>query len=200
MPRLLIAGLTAALSVTPALAQTSAGAGDPSLGGPQIAGVCLLSQQAVFVNAKVGVAASARLQQLAKEAQSGIDAERTQVEADAQTLSAGRAGMKPEDFAAKQKALQDRAQALQQHTNLLSREIEATRAKAFVRIANEAKPVITKAYNDHKCGLLVDRNAVLGGNMGGDLTAAVVQGLDARITSITFDRETLAEPAPPASK
>jgi hypothetical protein len=36
--------------------------------------------------------------------------------------------------------------------------------------------------------------------MGGDLTAAVVQGLDAKITTITFDRETLAESSATASK
>lgn len=39
------------------------------------------------------------------------------------------------------------------------------------------------------------RNAVLGGNFSNDLTAPIVQALDAKISTITFDRETL----PPAT-
>lgn len=58
MSRFLLITL-AALAATPALAQQAAPAPvSQPLGGPQIAGVCLLSQQAVLANAKVGVAAS----------------------------------------------------------------------------------------------------------------------------------------------
>ena len=62
------------------------------------------------------------------------------------------------------------------------------------RIAHEAQPVIATSYAAHHCGLLLDRTSVLGGNMGGDLTPDVVRGLDARITTITFE----LEPAPVA--
>ena len=193
MSKVLLAGLAAALFATPVLAQSDAAGGDVPLGGPQVPGVCLLSQQAVFANAKVGLAAAARLKALTQEAQAGVDAERTQIETDAKALQAQKGGLKADDFAARQKALAERVQALQEHASLRSREIEATREKALQRIAVEARPVVDKAYTDHRCGLLVDRNVVLGGNMAGDLTAAVVQGLDARITTITFDREVLPE-------
>ena len=43
----------------------------------------------------------------------------------------------------------------------------------------------------HRCGLLLDRDSVLGGNMANDLTPEVVQGLDRKTTSITFDLEPL---------
>jgi len=52
--------------------------------------------------------------------------------------------------------------------------------------------VIAAVYTQKGCGLLLDRNTVLGGNMGNDLTAAVVAGLDARLTSITIQREDLS--------
>jgi hypothetical protein len=43
--------------------------------------------------------------------------------------------------------------------------------------------------------LLLDRNALRGGNMANDLIAAVVQALGAKISTMTFDLESL----PPAS-
>ena len=172
----------------PGAAQTTAA---QPLGGPALPGICLLSQQAVLANAKVGLAATARLKQIADQVQAEINAARTPLETEAQTLQSQRASLKPADLQARQQALASRAQALQQTVNQRQREIEATRQKALARIANEAQPVIAAAYKAHSCGLLFDRNSVLGGNMAGDLTPAVVQGLDARISTITFERETL---------
>jgi hypothetical protein len=60
--------------------------------------------------------------------------------------------------------------------------------------------LIAQAYGAHGCGLLIDRNSVLGGNKSGDLTGAVVQGLDARITTITFERESLAAAGAPTAR
>jgi Skp family chaperone for outer membrane proteins len=191
MSRILLAALLA-LSAAPALAQTAPPVPTvgPPLGGPQIPGVCLLSQAAVFANAKVGVAASTRLAQLTEQAQAEVAADRAPIEADAKAIDALPAGA---DKASKTQALSARLQALQTKANLRSREIEATRLKAQNRIAGEEQTVIALAYKTHKCGLLFDRNSVLGGNMGGDLTSDVVKALDARITTITFDRETLAK-------
>lgn len=69
-------------------------------------------------------------------------------------------------------------------------EVDAERT-ALERIANEAQPVIAQAYHQKRCGLLIDRNSVLGGNVSNDLTPMVVRGLDAKITTITFDLEAL---------
>jgi Skp family chaperone for outer membrane proteins len=82
---------------------------------------------------------------------------------------------------------------MQAHVAVVTKQIEATRVKALARIAQEAQPVINSVYQSKGCGLLLDRNVVLGGNMSNDLTATVVQGLDAKMTTISFDLE-----APPA--
>lgn len=195
MSRILLAGLLILSTAAPTLAQTAAPTAAPAvnqpLGGALIPGVCLLSRQAVITNAKVGLAASARIKQLTDQAQAEVNAGRAQIEADAKTLEA-QTTIKPADKAAKTQALSVRLQALQQKSALRSREIEATWQKALARIGAEENPVIAQVYKAHNCGLLFDRNSVLGGNMGGDLTADVVKGLDARITTITFDRENLA--------
>ena len=79
------------------------------------------------------------------------------------------------------------------------REIEATRGKALERIANQTQPIIAQVYGQKKCGLVLNRGTVLGGNFANDLTADVVRGLDATITTITFERERLPQQAKPGA-
>lgn len=159
--------------------------------GPAIPGVCLLSREAIVAHAKIGMAASIRLTQLTQQAQAEVDAQRKPVDADVQKLRAQASGMKPDDRLKQEQALAVRMQQVQQLNTQRSREIEVTRQKATARIAELAQPVIVNVYKNKGCGLLLDRNAVLGGNMSNDLTAAVVQGLDASVTTISFERESL---------
>lgn len=185
--QLLFTGLALSLLSSGAFAQAPA---TPPLGGPVVPGVCLLSREAVFANAAVGKAATARLQELARVAQTEIDTERKPIEAEAKTLQA-----QPDNAQTKirRDALATRWQALQAKAAHNGREIEATRAKALERIANETQPVIVQAYGQKKCGLLLDRNSALGGNFANDLTADVARGLDARIATISFERERLPQ-------
>lgn len=160
------------------------------LGGPAVPGVCLLSREAIFANAAIGRAASARLRELTQAAQAEIDAQRTPIETEVRALEG-----QPDngENVQRRQQLAQRWQALQQQAAHNSREIEATRAKALERIADEAQPVIAKVYSEKNCGLLFDRNAALGGNFANDLTADVVRGLDAKIQTITFERERLPQ-------
>jgi Skp family chaperone for outer membrane proteins len=181
-----------------ATAQTGEGAQQPAdaLGGPAIPGVCLFSREAIFANAAVGRAASARLQELARVAQAEIDGQRKPIETAAAALEER---PNAEDARRDREILAARWQALQQQAAHSSREIEATRGKVLERIAAEAQPVIAQVYAQKNCGLLLDRNSVLGGNFANDLTAEVVRQLDTRLLTITFERERLpvqqADPA-----
>lgn len=178
---------TLALPVVPAQAMPAT-----PLGGTAIPGLCMLSRPAVFANARVGVAATARLQQLAQIATTEVDNQRAAIVADEKALQAQQGKLAAADLQQRQQALAGRVRALQQLAAQRNREIEATREKALGRIATEMQPSVAQAYRAHGCGLLIDRNSVLGGNMANDLTATVVQALDAKITTITFERETLA--------
>lgn len=199
MKSVLLSLVLAAAVVAPAAAQQTPPASAQALGGPVIPGVCLLSREAIYANAAVGKAASARLTQLAQEAQTEVDAERKPLDADLQAFQAEAAKLTPAQRTQREQALQPRLQSVQAKTQQRTREIEATRAKALGQIAGYAQPVIADVYTQHKCGLLVDRNSVLGGNMANDLTPDVVKGLDAKVTTITFNRETLPPtPAAPA--
>ncbi|MEP9360976.1 OmpH family outer membrane protein [Sphingomonas sp. KR3-1] len=177
-------------------AQAQTAPATPGLGGTPIAGLCLLSRQAVFANAKVGVAASARLAQLAEDVRKELAAERGSLEAELKAFQAEQAKMTQAQRDAREKALSPRLQAAQAKAQQRNAEIDATRQKALAQISDQAQPVIAQVYKAHGCGLLVDRNSVLGGNLANDLTADVVKGLDAKLTTISFNRETLPAPAP----
>lgn len=196
--RLLLSAALLLASASSVSAQTNASAQQPQpqaqpLGGPVIAGVCLLSREAIFANAAVGRAASTRLQELTRIAQAEIDAQRTPLETEARTLEGQADNAQTRQ---RREQLGQRWQALQQQAAHNSREIEATRAKALDRIATEAQPVIAQAYTAKNCGLLFDRNSALGGNFANDLTAEVVRLLDTRIQTITFERERLPQQQP----
>lgn len=202
--RSLVASLVVLAAGSAASAQTAGGdrpaaplaSGAQPLGGPVVPGVCLLSREAIFANAAVGKAASARLAELTRAAQAEIDAERAPLEAEAQALE-GQADSP--QIRTRRQALAENWQALQRKAAHTSREIDATRAKALERIANEAQPVIAEVYAQKNCGLLFDRNSALGGNFANDLTADVVRALDANIRTIDFERERLPDAQPEVS-
>lgn len=192
---ILLASASTASAQTVGGAQAAQAAAAQPLGGPVIPGVCLLSREAIFANAAVGKAASARLAELTQAGQVEIDGQRTPLEAEARALEGQADNAQNQQ---RRQALATRWQALQQQAAHSSREIEATRAKALERIATEAQPVIAQVYASKNCGLLFDRGAALGGNFANDLTADVVRALDGRIQTISFERERLPQqPAAP---
>jgi Skp family chaperone for outer membrane proteins len=193
-----LAALAASAAVAHAASEpapTATPKAQPSLGGPLIKGVCLLSEDVVLRDAKVSINANKRLQQLKDQAQAEVNAARAPIDADYKVLQADASKGPAADIEKRRLAIQARYQTVQEMTDQRNREIEATRVKAVGRISIELQPVVAAAYKARGCGLLFNRNAVLGGNLGGDLSDDVVKGLDARITSLAFDRENLPPPA-----
>lgn len=198
MSKILLAAAILAVSAAPMANAANAPAANATLGGPLIKGVCFLSKQAVVANAKVGQAAAERLKQLKAQAQAEIDATRGPIDVDGRALQADAAktpAPPAADIERRRQALQARVQALQALADLRSREMQATEAKAVGRVGTDMQPIVAASYKAHACGLLLDRTMVIDGNMGEDLTAEVVKGLDAKVTTMTFDRESLSGPA-----
>ncbi|WP_157995344.1 OmpH family outer membrane protein [Peristeroidobacter soli] len=187
---------TAVLAADPAPA-ISATATPEGLGGPAIPGACLLSREAVLTNAKVGQAATARLQELTNQAQEQVNAERQPIDKEIEALKVQAKKLSADEARNREQSLAAKLEPIRVRADQLSREIEATRVKVVERISMEAQPIIATVYKEKGCGLLIDRNIVLGGNFSNDLTAAIVSKLDQKITTISFDREVL--PAKTAS-
>ena len=195
LPRLTLAAalaLATGLSVVPvqgAHAQSAQAADD--LGGNAVAGVCMLSREAVFAQSKVGKAASERLGQLAEQANSQLSNQRKPLDADIQAFQQKAASLTEDQRKQQGAALQQRMQTFQSQAGEQNERIQLTRAKVMQRIGQEAQPVVAASYKKHQCGLLLNRDAVLGGNTSNDLTSDVVQGLDAKLTTISFNLEPL---------
>ncbi|MFC5526809.1 OmpH family outer membrane protein [Rhodanobacter ginsengisoli] len=185
----LVASLIAVtgLSVVPV---SSARAAD-DLGGNAVTGVCLLSREAIFAQAKVGQAASERLGQLAEQSRSQLVSQRKPLEADIQSFQKKQSSLSEAQRTKEGSALQQRMQTFQTQAGELNQRIQLTRAKVMQRIGLDAQPIVASSYKSHHCGLLLNRDAVLAGNLANDLTPDVVHGLDQKITTMTFNLEPL---------
>ena len=78
--------------------------------------------------------------------------------------------------------------------------MQATQQKAVGRVGQEMEPIIRAAYQQAKCGLLFQRDAIVLANPAMDITPAVITGLNAKITQFAFERERLDQPLPTAPK
>jgi Skp family chaperone for outer membrane proteins len=179
--------LAAAVVGLSALTLQPAHAAGVELAGRAVPGVCMLSREAVIANSKVGKAANARMQQLTEQARSQLAGARKSLDADIQSFRAKAKSMTPAARQKQQEALQQRMQAFQERATKLSRRIQFTRAKAMQRIGSDLEPVLAGVYKSKHCGLLLNRDVVLGGNMENDLTPDVVKALDRKVTTISFN-------------
>lgn len=162
---------------------------EAQLGGPVVPGLCVLSRQAVFDASQVGKSATAQFKTIRDAAQSQVNTEQAKIVAEAKALDGQKDSLPAAQYQVRQQDLAKRVQVLRQEAAVDSRDMEATRQDAVMRISKEAQPVIAAVYKEKHCGLMVSREAVLAGNPAMDITASVVSGLDAKITTITVERK-----------
>ncbi|MBD8873369.1 OmpH family outer membrane protein [Rhodanobacter sp. DHB23] len=191
---LLVAALAAATGFSFAPAASAQAAAAPAanpLGGNAVPGVCMLSREAVFAQSKVGQAASERLKSLATQQQQSLETERKPLDADIQAYQQKASTLTEAQRQQQGQALQQRMQTFQAQAQQLDQRIQLTRGKVMEQIGQQAQPIVNSTYSSHHCGLLLNRDAVLGGNTTNDLTPEVVSGLDGRITTLNFNLEPL---------
>jgi Skp family chaperone for outer membrane proteins len=191
---LLVAALAAAAGlsiapVAPAHAATAPAAN--TLGGNPVPGVCMLSREAVFAQSKVGQSASDHLKQLAQQQQSQLESQRKPLDAEVRAFQQKATSLTEAQRQQQGQALQQRMQGFQEQVNQLDQRIQLTRGKVMQQIGEQAQPIVDSSYNSHHCGLLLNRDAVLGGNTANDLTSDVIRGLDSKVTTLNFNLEPL---------
>ena len=165
--------------------------------GPALPGICVLSVDGVIANSTVGKYVQTRLNQIGTQAQSELSAEQTAITNDAKALDAKKATLDQGAFDQQNAALQVRANAWNRKAQLRERELQATQQKAIGRIGQEMNPVVGTAYQQAKCSILIQRDAVMVVNPAMDITQQVITGLNAKITQFTFDRERLDQATTP---
>lgn len=194
---LLMAASAAVLLAAPAQAQTQPAA-PPVNHGPPLTGVCILSLDGAIGASTVGKYVQTRLQQITQQVQTELSAEQTALQNEAKALDAQKASLDQGSFDQKNASLQVRANALQRKAQIRERELQATQQKALGRVGQELEPVIRGSYQQARCSLLIQRDAVILANPAMDITPSVITGLNAKITQFAFDRERLDQAAPAA--
>jgi outer membrane protein len=165
--------------------------------GPPIAGVCIFNEQAALASSLVGKAVATRYQQLVQQAGAEIDPQVTSFQADRRALEAARGTLDEPTYEKRAADLNLRAANLQRLHDQRQQELEYTKQKQLGRVNQEIIQVLPGVYQSSHCSLLLDSQAVWLGNPQMDVTQGVVTALNARITTLTFDRE--APPAQPGA-
>ncbi|HEX5377303.1 MAG TPA: OmpH family outer membrane protein [Phenylobacterium sp.] len=165
--------------------------------GPAIGGMCILSLDGAIGGSTVGKYVQTRLTQIGTTVQSELTAEQTAISNEAKALDAQKATLDQAAFDQKAAALQLRANALQRKAQLRDREMQATQQKALGRVGQELEPIIRTSYQQAKCSVLLQREAVVLANPAMDITPSVITGLNGKITQFAFDREHLDQAAVP---
>ena len=168
--------------------------------GPAIPNVCIFSNQGAVGGSAVGKYVVSRLQQIQAQVQAELQGEDTALQTDIKAYGTQRATLSSDVQQQREKALSDRAQALQTKAQLRQRELEATQQKAISRIVSEYNPLVLAVIKTRNCGLVIDGQSVLAANQGMDLTGDVIRQLDAKITQFPFEREHLDTAAAPAQR
>lgn len=179
--------IAAALAGTLALPLTAVHAQQSPFGSKSVPGVCMLSRSQVLAGSKVGQVADARLKQLAQQVNAQLEAKRKPLQADVQKFQQGAQSMDATKRASEQKALQQRMAALRNEAQQMNARIQITRSNVTKRIAAQLDPLVTSVYKQRSCGILLDRDNVLGGNAKNDITESVITALDNKMATIAFN-------------
>ncbi|MBC7667598.1 OmpH family outer membrane protein [Caulobacter sp. DWR2-3-1b2] len=192
-------GLAALTMASGAFAQTAPPTAAPTVThGAPIAGVCVFSSQGAVGASLVGKSVDARLKVIISQVNAELTAERTSLDTDAKALDGKKGTLEQSALEQQAAALQVRANAWQRKGQQRQREVEATEQKQIARVYQELEPAIRQAYQAKTCSILIERESVLVVNPAMDITGAVVTATDARIKTLTFDRERLDQAAPGA--
>jgi outer membrane protein len=196
---LLLAGLAASILIPTGSAATAAPGAAPAAPaaairqGPAIPGYCVFSINEVIGGSKVGQAVVARLKVLGSQVSAELQPEADGIRTDERTLQSTQASTDAATLQAKRANLELRVDNFEKREKLRQEEMQATQQKQFGVILKELDPIMRDLYQQRNCSILID------GDQGGvrlvnpamDLSPQAVAGLDARIQTLTFDREHL---------
>lgn len=180
-----------------ALASASAGsalaqaAQQPALThGPALPGVCVFNEGVALGGSSAGQSVAARMKQLTDSVAAELKPEQAAIETEGKTVQAI-ADKNSDAFKQRAGTLGQRFQNFQQKAALRNQELQATQAEQLSRIATELQPILTAVYQQRKCSVLIDANSTLAYNPAMDITPTVIQQVNAKLPSLTFDRKRL---------
>lgn len=156
--------------------------------GAAIPGVCVFSDEGAVSQSSAGKTINDRMKQLAAQVQAELGPEQTSLDADIKAFKA----LPQDQQQAQGQALQQRVQDFEGKRQQRQRELEATLRKAIGRVDGELEPIVRTVVAGKACGLLLKADsAIYAANPTMDITSAVIEKLNTKLPSVTFDREHL---------
>jgi Skp family chaperone for outer membrane proteins len=193
-------GALASLTLASAASAQAAAAAAPA-NGPAIAGVCVFFRDEALATSTAGKGVSTRMNELRAQVNAELSPEAQSLQSQEQALQT----TPKEQQQTKAVTLRDQIGAFQQKEQQRSQELQATLQKQVSIIGQAMAPIVEAVYSERKCSILLDRGQVYFQNPDMDVTAVVVQRLDAKLPSVpAFSREALSQqgaaaaPAPAA--
>src|SRR5271156_5052744 len=166
----------ALLAVPPALAQ-----GKPAPGAPQgipMPKILVIDRQALLRQSKVGQSIAQQVQAMTKSAETELKGESEGLRREGAALQQQVAILAPDVKAQKIKAFEAKQAAFQQKVQLRQNQIRYGVAMAQRQVEAVAGPIVQKIMMDHGANLMIDRQAIVIGAPGLDVTPAAIQLLD----------------------
>jgi len=192
-----IAGAAQAQAPAAKPAAAAPAAAAPVNFGPAIPGLCVFNKQAALLGSAVGQSFQRRMEDLTKAVQAelgpennALTTEKAQLESQVATFNQNH--VEPDQaFVTRYQSFQQRGQAFEQKQSQRSAELRETANKQVGRIADQIEPLMPAVLTERGCSLLIDSGSVLAGNPAMDITPLVITRLNAKVTSLPFDREHL---------
>jgi Skp family chaperone for outer membrane proteins len=168
-----------------------AGAQGASFGQPT-PGICFLSRERVLDQSKAGAAANQRMQLFMQGVERELSGERAAIGADANVLQIQRPVINESIYQQRAGALALREQSFQALENTRNDQLARTRAAVTARLVREMAPTLAAVLSEHGCSAVLETSGAYAVNPRMDLTAEVIQVMDARLAPFNFNLESPA--------
>lgn len=198
--------LAAALAASGAAqAQTAPGAAASAQGapvyGPPVPGLCLFGDGEALGQSKAGVSVNQQLEGFVRTIDAELKAASDPIVADDRALAAKKATLSAAEFQAEADKLRQRYAEVAKLRNLRRAQLALTRKQAILAVSKVLAPSLAATITDRRCGVVFERTNAYGAAQGTDITAAVIQRMDAATPSIALQLappDAVAKPTPDA--
>jgi Skp family chaperone for outer membrane proteins len=182
-PSLAAVALTlAAAFASPAFAQGKP-APAPQAGIP-MPKILVIDRQALLRNSKVGQSIAQQVQAMTKSAEAELKGESESLRREGAALQQQVAILAPDVKAQKIKAFEAKQAAFQQKVQLRQNQIRYGVAMAQRQVEVVAGPIVQGIMQSRGANLMIDRQAIVVGAPGLDITQAAIQLLDQKLPTV----------------
>jgi len=171
----------ALFAVPPALAQ---GKPAPAPQGAPMPKILVIDRQALLRQSKVGVSIAQQVQAMTKSAEAELKGESEGLRREGSALQQQVAILAPDVKAQKIRAFEAKQAAFQQKVQLRQNQIRYGVAMAQRQVEAAAGPIVQGLMMERGANLMLDRQAIVIGAPGLDVTPIAIQRLDQKLPTV----------------